>query len=245
MLEVRAAAGGVGDDGVERVEVELVEQAAGVVLRHLVLAVVGVERAAAGLVRRRDDGAAVGEQDVGGVAVDVAVDEVLHAAGEQADAVTSRYPAHSPRGCDQVGRELAPHDRRLRLEPRGTLRQETSAAWRGRASAAPRRGRAKRSRPTQPQPPLPREKQVEQQPARKAPQRRSRRLRPLGLGAGHLEELGVIDPGGAGRFAGEAAEAEVHLVRERFRRLQLAVGDGAHEGDAARAGCCARALVST
>jgi hypothetical protein len=90
MLEMRSATGGVGDDGVEVIEVEMIEEAARVTLGHFIFAVVGVERAAAALGRRGDDGAAIGEEDVGGVAVDVAVNEVLNAAGEEADAVGAR-----------------------------------------------------------------------------------------------------------------------------------------------------------
>ena len=49
MLEMRAATGGVGDDGVEIIEIEVIEQAARIALGHFVFAVVRVERAAAGL----------------------------------------------------------------------------------------------------------------------------------------------------------------------------------------------------
>ena len=87
MLEMRSATGGIGDDGVEPVEIELVEEAAGVALGHFIFAVVGVKRSAAALRRGRENRATVGAQDVGGVAVDVAVDEVLDAAGEEADPV--------------------------------------------------------------------------------------------------------------------------------------------------------------
>jgi hypothetical protein len=91
MFEVRSAAGGVGDDGVERVEVELVEEAPGEIFRLFVFAVVGEERSATALRGRRNDRAAVGKKDVGGVAVDVAVDQILDAAGEEADVVGGRF----------------------------------------------------------------------------------------------------------------------------------------------------------
>src|ERR1035441_1855018 len=54
----------------------------------------------------------------------------------------------------------------------------------------------------------------------------------FGFGARVLEKLGVIDARGASRHAGKAAEAEIHLVREGLRRVQAAIGNGAHERDA-------------
>ena len=72
MLEVRTATGGVGDDGVEIVELEVIEQTSGIPLGHFVFAVVSVKRSAATLRRRRDDGAAVRAKDIGGVRADVA-----------------------------------------------------------------------------------------------------------------------------------------------------------------------------
>ena len=54
----------------------------------------------------------------------------------------------------------------------------------------------------------------------------------LGLGARVLEKLGVIHARRAGRHARETAEAEIHFVRERFRRLKISVGDGTHQRDA-------------
>ena len=54
----------------------------------------------------------------------------------------------------------------------------------------------------------------------------------LDLGAGVFEELGVINTGGTGRGAGEAAKAVIHLLAEFFRHFEIAVGDGPHQGDA-------------
>ena len=85
MLQMRSAPGGVRDDGIEGIEIELIEQAARVALGHFVLAIVRVQGTAAALVRRRDDGAAVGEENVGGIAVDVTIDQILDAAGEEGD----------------------------------------------------------------------------------------------------------------------------------------------------------------
>ena len=71
------------------------------------LAIVRVQRAAAGLRARRDDFAAVGQQHIGRVAVDIGEGQVLHAARQQAHAVPRRCLAGSstrlrsghPRSC--------------------------------------------------------------------------------------------------------------------------------------------------
>src|SRR5262245_31314652 len=47
-----------------------------------------------------------------------------------------------------------------------------------------------------------------------------------------LEQLCVVNSGGAGGHAGEATQAEVHLVGESFGWLEFAIGDRPHEGDA-------------
>ena len=67
------------------------------------LAVVRVQRAAARLHRRRVDLAAVGQQHVRGVAIDVGKHQILHAAGQQRDAVARR-----------AARLLARRDQRIR-----------------------------------------------------------------------------------------------------------------------------------
>ncbi len=53
------------------------------------------------------------------------------------------------------------------------------------------------------------------------------------LGAGVLEQLGVVHAGRAGGHAGEAAEAKIHFIGECFCGLEFAIGDGAHERDTA------------
>ncbi len=54
----------------------------------------------------------------------------------------------------------------------------------------------------------------------------------LGFGARVLEQFGVIDAGGTGRHACQAAETKIHFIGERFRGVQPAIGDGAHERNA-------------
>ena len=55
----------------------------------------------------------------------------------------------------------------------------------------------------------------------------------LGFGTSVLEQLGVIDACRTGGHARETSEAEIHFVGKGFRRFQPAIGDGAHERDAA------------
>ena len=54
----------------------------------------------------------------------------------------------------------------------------------------------------------------------------------LGFGPGMLEEFRVVDTSGTGGHAREAAETEIHFVRERFGGFKAVISDGAHEGDA-------------
>jgi len=82
VAQVRAAAAGVGDDRVESERVEEVELAAGEFASGVGVAVVRVERTAAGLDGGRVDFAAVGEKDVHSGAIDVGEDKVLHTAGQ-------------------------------------------------------------------------------------------------------------------------------------------------------------------
>src|SRR5829696_6706046 len=80
VFKMRAATGCIGDDGVELFRRELIDLFAGQALREFPFAVVGVKRAAALLVWRRDDFAAVAGQGFGGVAIYVRENEVLRAA---------------------------------------------------------------------------------------------------------------------------------------------------------------------
>ena len=76
------------------------------------------------------------------------------------------------------------------------------------------------------------EKPVEHELAQQQPRGRWQRVFPLRLGAGHLEKPGVIDSGGTRRFAGQAAETEIHFVGEGAGGFEPSVGDGPHQGDA-------------
>jgi hypothetical protein len=114
-LQMRAAAASVGDDGIERIEIEAVDLPAGEFSGQFELAIVRVQGAAAALRARRDDLTAVGEQHIRRVAIDVREGEILDAAREQAHAA----PLPCGRrfhGQDDVIRELRRDLRRLRLQ---------------------------------------------------------------------------------------------------------------------------------
>ena len=229
--EVVPAAAGVADDGVERLRREEVDHPPREQLRGLRLAVVGVQRPAAGLHGRGHHLAAIGEEHVGRVAVDLREDEVLHAAREQGDAVTDDgRPLH---GTDERRREPRGDDRALGLEAPeipGQQADEPEAAG-GRLDAEPldpaerAAGEAQQARAQ--------EEAAEGDRAPEAGRQGPGRSGRLDLGARRLDEAGVVDAGGACRLAGEAAQAIAHLVGEALGRREVAVGHRAHEGDAA------------
>ena len=53
------------------------------------------------------------------------------------------------------------------------------------------------------------------------------------IGTCSFEHMSVVDSGGAGGSARQAAEAVVHLIGKRFAQLEFAVGDCSHQRDAA------------
>ena len=114
MAEMVTAAAGVGDDGVELRRREEVDHPLGQRLGRVGFAIVGVERTAAGLDRRRVHFAAVSQEDVGGVAVDIREHEILDATGKQGDAVL--FLGGGFDRTDELRRELRRDRRALRLE---------------------------------------------------------------------------------------------------------------------------------
>jgi len=229
-LEVRAASRRVRDDRVEPVGIDRAELAPSELARRLEVAVVGVEGAAAGLPPGRLHLAAVLEKDVGRRPVDVGEGDVLDAAREEGDP-EPRGPRRPLGGADE-GVGEAPADRHsLPLDLAEAFRQEPEEA----AGAQEPAESARLVEPQEPrrgaQRPGPQQQQAQRQgPDQPAPGAGGGAA-PLGLGAPGLEERAVVDPGGAGGRARKAPEAVVHLPREARGRLQLAVGDRAHERD--------------
>ena len=191
-----------------------------------------MQRSAAALVARRVNLAAVPGQHLDGVAVDVAKNQVLCAAGEHGDAITLLTSGRRLEPDEFVG-ELGLYLRRHRLEFAQALGQQLEHA-----AAAHERLEAKRAvQPNQPaehlQPSVLGEEPLESHvPDQSAPCGVDD-LFLLHLGTGVLEQLGVVHPGRAGRHARKAAETKIHFVGECFCGLEFAIGDGAHERDAA------------
>src|SRR4051812_46751122 len=102
MFQMRTATACVGDDGIELVGWKLIDLPAGQVLRQFPFAIMRMERAAAGLVGRRNNFATIMRQHLGSIAIDVTVDEILRATGKQRDAVTP-FAARRNEWRDQVG----------------------------------------------------------------------------------------------------------------------------------------------
>src|ERR1700722_1550540 len=110
MFEMRAAARGVGDDSVEFFGRELVDLFTRELLGKFPFTVVCVKRTAAKLLGRRDDFPAVTRKNFDRVAIHVAENDVLGAAGKDGDAVFLR--AYSSRdGVDKLRGELRLHRR--------------------------------------------------------------------------------------------------------------------------------------
>src|SRR2546429_511970 len=97
MLQMRAAAGGVGDDCIKRLRRNLIDLLARELLGQRPFPVVGVQRTAAELASRSDNLATILRQNFGRVAIDIAEDQVLRAAGEQRDTVAPRSDCWSNR----------------------------------------------------------------------------------------------------------------------------------------------------
>ena len=134
LLQMRPAAAGVADDRIEPVDVVQIEIPPRQVAGEFQFAIVGVERPAAELHRRRDDFAAVGQQHVGRRAVDRAVQQILHAAGERARRGTSAASWAFPAArCGRSRRERPPSASSL---------PSVATAW---AAASSRRAVASRS----------------------------------------------------------------------------------------------------
>ena len=217
MAEMVTAAAGVGDDGVELRRREKVDHPLRQRLGRIGFAIVSVKGAAAGLDGRRVDFAAVGQEDVRGIAIDVGEDEILDAAREQGDAVLLLRRRLD--GADELRRELRRDGRALRLEATEILRKEL-----GQAELT--EGGLQAESLVKPE-----ESADEAEQARaheqaadcdRTPEAAGEGLIEAGgldFGAGSLEQVGVIHAGRAGGLARQAAEAVTHLVGEGRRQL--------------------------
>src|SRR5271165_5442771 len=228
--EVGAAPRRVRYDRVVPSGIDRVELAPRELRGRLEVAVVDVQRAAAGLGPGRLHLAAVLEEHVDRRPVHVGEADVLDAAGEDGDPEARRPPRPLGRGDDLVGE--APADRE------GLQLDLAEPPWKEREEARPAQQPAEPARLVEPQDPgrrAQRPRAQEEEPQRHRPDKPApgpgRGAASLGLRARRLEERRIVDPGGAGGRARQAPEAVVHLPRERPRRLQFAVRDRPHERD--------------
>ena len=230
-FEVGAAASRVGDDGVEFVDCEEIELAAGQLAGRFEVAVVGVEGAAAGLDGRRQDFAVVGKENVGGVAVNVGKNQILDAAGEQGDTVAGRAGGPFDRADEFVGKR-GRNGGRLGLQiPQGGREetQQTGFPDEGLETGLlmePERGSES-----------PEEAGLEEQVTQGEPAPETALGRDGGAGAfdfgpGRFKKGTVIHSRRTSRLAGEATEAIIHFLGESAAGLELAIGHRAHQGDA-------------
>src|ERR1035438_5276345 len=223
-LQVGAAARGIRDDRVVLARVDRFELPAGELPGRLEVAVVGVERAAAGLAPRRRHLAAVLEEHVDGGPVHVGEGDVLDAAGKEGDQIGRGTARLLDGGDDGVGKMPADGDRLpLELaEPPGKEGEEPRPAQQPAEPAGlvePEQPARRVERPRAEQ------EEAQRKGADQPAQGAGRRAAPLRLGAPRLEERAVVDPRRARGRAREAPEAVVHLLRKRLGRLRLAGGD--------------------
>jgi hypothetical protein len=104
-LECRAAACGVGDNGVEIFAKEGGEILAREIARHVAHSRVSGESAAAQLAGRDDDFAAVGREDADSGFVELREGNLCDAAGEEGDACTARAASgeYAPELAEEEG----------------------------------------------------------------------------------------------------------------------------------------------
>ena len=231
MLQVRAAAAGVGNDGVVLPRRELVDVPARQPLGQLPFAVVGVQRSAAALVGGRDDLARVAGQHLDGVAIHTGEGQILGAAREHRDTVTTRS-SRSGHWFDEIRGKRLFHHGGHRLQLLKAFRHQAHHAAGAQCRLQPGGLPQAHAQPQQLE-----ALQIIKKPAKGegADQRalgRCENLRALRLGAGRLEEFGVVHAGGTRGHAGETPEAEVHLLGEGLAGLETVIRNGAHQGDA-------------
>ena len=199
-------------------------------LRQLPLAIVRVKRAAAMLVGRSDHLATISGKDFGRVAIDVTEDQVLGAAGEQRDSVTTN-PLSTSHRRNQVlgplGLHRWGHGFQFPQTPRQQPSQAQSPYCRLKPQALPKlHHSAQELQPVQVHEEPPKTQGPDQRPTRCGQHPRGLRLSPR-----PLEEFRVVHPRRTGRHASQTSETIIHLVGEGLGRLQTIIGNRAHEGD--------------
>ena len=187
-------------------------------------------RAAAALRARRDDLATIREQHIDGVSIDVREGEILHTAGEHAD--TMLLPAlRRLDGINQLIGEARGDFRCLRLQSRQRGWHKAKELHAAHESIEAGGLIKSQNTPDEAQEPRTHEKRVQREPTPKITLGGFGDSSLLDLGTGGFEEFGIIDARRTSRLAGQAAEAVVHLIRERLRDLQLPIGYRSKQGN--------------
>ena len=211
VLEMRPAASGVANNRIEGFGRELVDIPPGQFLRQLPLAIVRVKRSAAMLVGRSDHLATIAGKDFGRVAIDVTEDQVLSAAGEQRDSVTTN-PLSTSHRRNQVlgplGLHRWSHGFQFPQTPRQQPSQAQSPYRRLKPQALPKlHHSAQELQPVQVHEEPPKTQGPDQRPTRCGQHPRGLRLSPR-----PLEEFRVVYPRRTGRHASQTSETIIHLV---------------------------------
>lgn len=236
VLEHRSTAGDVDDHGVDGVRVEGSGVLFGKGQRLLAGAAVIVDCTATGLAPRDDDVAAVELQHARGGTVDVREHGVCDAAREQRD--TGALLTDRRQKIRQL-RSARLQSGQQPLHASQFLRQQAIEAERVHEAieAEPLHEPRRREHPAQPV-------RIGKQPVQNPPlEPAGSGARPLSLGALHfdaerLDQPAVLDAGRTGGFTAAAVETQVEMPCDRTAQGNAAVGDGAHQVDAA-----ARAVV--
>ena len=211
-LQRRAAAGGVGDDGVEIAGGEGEEIFAREVAGGVANSGVSGERAAARLIFGHDDFAAVGGEDADGRVVETREGDLRDAAGEECDASAALADCGKcaaefleEKWSFDFGEKLLAVGEAEKFEHAGEARDALQAGALVEPEEARERGDAIGVG----------KKFAEGDVAQDAREERALVVA-LDERAGVFDELAVFDDGGAGGFAGAAVEAFVDVIDEGF-----------------------------
>ena len=229
LLHGGTAAGGVDDDGFDLGLLKERDDAAGHFGGLVFEAGVDHECSAAGLICGGDDFTAFGGQDSGGCGVDVREEDLLNAAGEHAYAAARSGGGSGARwllACEVRGDH---GKKRFHCgEAFGGEFEQAGAADEGlQAGALVEEERCGEGAETRGIGEGCEEDAAEERVGGGAGDVS------LDLRAGVFDELVVLDAGGAGRHAGHAAEAVVHVAAEGLIEGRVALGGGLHHVDAA------------
>ena len=231
-LESGAAAGGVGDDGVERLAEECRHILAGEFASDVAFTGVGGKCAAAKLICGDDYFAAIGLQDANGGVVEFGESDLRDASGEKCDAGAARAfcgKSLSQAREEKVGIDAGEKSGALlkseEAKDAGAARESFEAGALIKANEAGDAGDAARIG----------KQAFENVAASEA--RKARALEIAGdLGASEFDELAVFDSRGAGGLAGAAIEAAVNVGDECVAEFEAALIDEGHLADASARG---------